>query len=403
MVTQEIPINFKLLEWARNQAHLSPDRAAAKAGLKDRKTRGKTEGLTSTVRLQRWEKGIGTPTLPQLEKIAAAYRRPILTFFLPEPPIQQTRLQDFRTIANKTLDSESFSPEFSALLRRIEALQLNIHDLMVELKSEPITFVASFTLESKPIEAVENIRRFIGYTFKDQQKAGSFEQVFSDIRTRAEDKGIFVLTEGNLGSYHTNIEPEVFRGLSLSDNVAPFAVVNPNDAKSAMIFTLIHELCHLGLGDTGISNWNSIETTPKSTSLKNELFCDQVAASFLAPGETLLKEWEYYSIAYTPKECIEKIARSFCVSRVVIARRLFSFKKITEAFYWEFYNLCQEEWRKRQASQKKSDVPYKIQVKYRLGNRLIRTVVGAAAQGKISELDASRILNVKINNFPQIL
>jgi|WetSurMetagenome_2_1015567.scaffolds.fasta_scaffold65424_2 Zn-dependent peptidase ImmA (M78 family)/transcriptional regulator with XRE-family HTH domain len=401
MVTQEIPINFKILEWARNQANLSPNRAAIKAGLKDLKARGNKEGLTSTLRLQRWEQGIETPSLPQLEKIANAYKRPLLTFFLPEPPIQQTRLQDFRTVAHKTLDSESFSPEFSALLRRVEALQLNIHDLMLDLKSEPVTFVSSFTLETKPLEVVERIRKFIGFTFKDQQKAGS--RVLSDIRERIENKGIFVLTEGNLGSHHTNIEPEVFRGLSISDIIAPFIVINPNDAKSAMIFTLVHELCHLGLGDTGISNWTSIETNVKTTPLKNELFCDQVAADFLAPRDILLKEWEKYNSAYTSDESIEKISTIFNVSRIVIARRLLDFNEITKEYYWELFNIYQEEWQHRNTNMKKSVVPYKIRVKYRLGNRLINTVIGAATKGKISELDASRILNVKINNFSQIL
>jgi len=140
----------------------------------------------------------------------------------------------------------------------------------------------------------------------------------------------------------------------------------------------------------------------KHTSLQNEEFCDQVAAEFLAPREYLLKEWNIASVGYSSEETIQRISRQINVSRVVIARRLFDFERITREFYWKYVNACQEEWQKRDKT-RKLRVPYKIRIKSRLGNKLINTVIGAATDGKISELDASRMLNVKINNFPRIL
>lgn len=403
MITKDIPLNHDILLWARTQANLSPDQAANKAHLKDLKARGKKETLPSAIRIQRWEDGSETPTLNQLEKLALAYRRPLLTFFLPDPPIQQTKLQDFRTVANKKFDSEAFSPEFSALLRQIEALQLNIHDLLAITGTERFNFISTLNMSLTPVEAADKIRANLAYSFDTQRKTRGSDRLFSDIRIKAEGKGIFVLLEGNLGSYHTDIEPEVFRGLSISDSLAPFIVINPNDAKTAMIFTLIHELCHLGLGETGISNWNSLDISKKAPVLKNETFCDQVAAEFLVPRYALLAEWEKFTIGYSPEETIQRISKQFNVSRIVIARRLLDFEQITRDFYWEYFKACQDEWEKRNSTKKKTKVPYKIRIKSRLGNKLISTVIGAAAQGNISELEASRMLNVKINHFSQIL
>ncbi len=270
MVTKDIPVNHDILVWARKEANLSLFRAANKAGIKDLKARGQKEGIPSTMRLERWEQGIETPTFPQLEKLATkAYRRPVLTFFLTEPPIKLTRLQDFRTIGGRAIDSDLFSPEFSALVRQIEALQLNVHDLLLDIGSKPLPFVASITPNATPIQVAQQIRSVLEYSFKNQRDTGDYNQVFSDIRNKAEQHGIFILLEGNLGSYHTNIAPEVFRGLAISDNIAPFIVTNPNDAKPAMIFTLIHELSHVFRGETGISNMNSFDISKRTLTYQN--------------------------------------------------------------------------------------------------------------------------------------
>jgi len=407
MVTEDIPVNHDILAWARKEANLSPPNVAIKAGIKDLKARGKKEGLSSTLRLERWEKGIDTPTLPQLRKLAKAYRRPVLTFFLSKPLIKQTRIQDFRTVGDRVIDSESFSPEFSALLRRIEAMQLNLHDLLLKTDSNPVSFVASIKADLSPKDTAQKIRHLLDYSFDDQKNSGGYyEKVFSDIRTKAEFKGVFILLEGNLGSYHTNIPPDVFRGLAISDDIAPIIVINPNDAKPAMIFSLIHEFCHILGGVTGVSNWNSFNISEKYVAPHNEAFYSQVAAEFLVPESELLREWEKFTIGFSPEDSIKRIAKEFSVSRIVIARRLLDFGELTKDFYWEFFDSCREEWRlikSRIKKKKEIQIPLKIRIRSRLGNRLTDTLISAAREGKISELDASRVLNVRINDLSKIV
>jgi Zn-dependent peptidase ImmA (M78 family)/transcriptional regulator with XRE-family HTH domain len=402
MVTKNIPINHNILEWARKDANLSPSRAVIKARIKDLKARGGKESLSSILRLEKWEKGIEIPTFPQLENLAKAYRRPVLTFFLTEPPAKETRLKDFRTIGNKSLDSDAFSSEFSALLRQTEALQISVHDLLEDSGIKPLSFVGSATTHMPTVRVAQAIRNTLKYPL-DVQKRARADQVFSDIRNRAEEQGIFVLLQGNLGSWHTDIVPEVFRGIAFSDQLAPFIVVNPNDAKAAMIFTLIHELCHIWLGDTGISNLSNLDIHSKSE-FENELFCNQVAAEFLVPQDDLVREWNkphFKSITTS----IEHVSDLFSVSRIVIARRILDLGYIDEKFYWDYFNECQIEWKKLKdiLRSKKTKVPYKIRTRSRLGGRLINTVISAAREGRISELDASRMLNVKINNFSNIV
>ncbi len=69
----------------------------------------------------------------------------------------------------------------------------------------------------------------------------------------AKRAGVLVLVLGNLGSHHTDLGVEVFRGFSLADDLVPFVVVNPKDSAAARCFTLLHELAHLWVGEPGIS------------------------------------------------------------------------------------------------------------------------------------------------------
>jgi Zn-dependent peptidase ImmA (M78 family)/transcriptional regulator with XRE-family HTH domain len=402
MVTREIPINHLILEWARKEANLSPDRAAIKAGIKDLKARGRKEALSPILRLEKWEKGIETPTFPQLEKLAKAYRRPVLTFFLTERPTKETLLKDFRTIGDKAIDSDAFSSEFSALLRQTEALQISLRDIIEASNNKRLEYVGSTNINIPSIKVAQAIRDTLKYPLEVQKKARR-DQVFNDIRNKAGEIGIFILLQGNLGSWQTDITPEVFRGISFSDELAPLIIVNPNDTKAAMIFTLIHELCHIWLGDTGISNLNTLNIQSKSD-FENELFCNQVAAEFLVPKIDLDNEWNRVRFMSISSR-IEHFSESYNVSKIVIARRILDLGYIDEKTYWGYFNEFQQEWEKIKEilHNKKNKVPYAIRARSRLGGRLINTVIGAAREGRISELDASRLLNVKINNFSKIV
>jgi hypothetical protein len=82
-------------------------------------------------------------------------------------------------------------------------------------------------------------------TFQRQTQTRTEDDLLGHLREQAHQAGIFVLLEGDLGSYHSKISPEEFRGIAIADSVVPLIVINPNDAKSARVFTLVHELAHI--------------------------------------------------------------------------------------------------------------------------------------------------------------
>ncbi|MBK8822349.1 MAG: hypothetical protein IPN58_06970 [Anaerolineales bacterium] len=79
------------------------------------------------------------------------------------------------------------------------------------------------------------------------------DKAFALLRSRIETAGVFVLLIGSLGSHHTAIELEIFRGFALADEFVSFIILNDHYSHAAWSFTLLHELTHILLGQSGIS------------------------------------------------------------------------------------------------------------------------------------------------------
>src|SRR5580698_3040221 len=127
----------KILTWARETAGLSLDDAARALGLTD------ARGRTGRQRLEAMEVGEDEPTRPVLMKMARTYHRPLLVFYLAEPPRTGDRGQDFRTLPGH----EKFNPELDALVRDIKARQGLIRSMLEDDKAEPLAFVGLATME----------------------------------------------------------------------------------------------------------------------------------------------------------------------------------------------------------------------------------------------------------------
>lgn len=72
-------VSPEILSWARETAGLSPSEAAVRTQLKA------TRKQTAEERLADLEAGRVEPTRPQLLRFAAAYRRPLIIFYLARP------------------------------------------------------------------------------------------------------------------------------------------------------------------------------------------------------------------------------------------------------------------------------------------------------------------------------
>jgi transcriptional regulator with XRE-family HTH domain len=237
-------VNPEILVWARETAGLSPQEGAKAIDLND------ARGRTGAERLSALERGDEEPSRPLLLKMAQKYRRPLLTFFLDKVPRKGDRGQDFRTVPGAGLPA--YDATVDALIRDINTRQSLVRSLLEDEEALPLPFIASANINQGAESVASAIRETLLLNIEEFRWQDSVESAFKHLRSRIEASGIFVLLIGNLGSHHTNISPEVFRGFAVADPIAPLVVINDQDARTAWSFTALHEIAHLWLGATGI-------------------------------------------------------------------------------------------------------------------------------------------------------
>src|SRR5260370_25272646 len=204
------------------------------------------------------------------------------------------------------------------------------------------------------------------------------DDFFRLLRRNTEAAGIFVQLAGDLGSWHTAIAPEEFRGFALVDDLAPFVVVNANDAKAAYPFTLVHEIAHIWLGESGVSNLSPFE--PAGDTRRIEQICNRIAAEFLVPQQMIAREWG--AIPRTnAAEAVAALAGDWRVSRAVVARRLKDLGQISEETWRRLYSTYQEEWKHRaqRLRDQEGGPSYYVTARRLIGNSLIKTLLCAVA------------------------
>ena len=266
-------VNPDILRWARETAGLTLEDAVGKLSIKD------TRDTVPVDRLRELETGETAPTRALLSRMAKQYRRPLLTFYLAKPPRRAYWGRDFRAPAADR--SERDEALLDALVRNVQARQGLLRSAMLDDDDDlvPLTFPGSASIDTPVEELVGSIRDTLGLQLSDFRAARNPDDAFRLLRSHAEQAGVFVLVLGDLGSYHTELSVEVFRGFALADEFAPFVVINPRDSAAARCSTLLHELVHLWLGEPGISGGDPLDPV--------EVFCNKVASSFLLPDEEL--------------------------------------------------------------------------------------------------------------------
>jgi len=400
MDKQEIPVNPSVLKWARYKAGLSLDEVALLGKIRPLKATKTHPQLSAGDRIEAWEDGHLPITWNQLEALAKVYRRPAVTFFLSAPPLEDAIFPDFRTIGDTKIQKKT--PEFSALLRRMYRLHEELVDLLKQEDQERLDFIGSVKLTYSAQDVVNLIRRLLHFSFEDQQRIKSSTDLLRILRDRIQEAGVFVLFEGDLGSYHSRISPEEFRGIAICHPVAPMIIVNPNDAHAARIFTLLHEFSHLLLGETAVSNFDSLRINGNFGG-EIELFCNMIAAEFLVP-KLLCIELFRKNVGVDWRQKIEDLAKFFKVSRIVVARRLFDCECISREDYWQYFAVLKKQWERMKAKQSEdTGGPSKNVIdKFRLGDKLIHAIMSGTSEGLLSLQEASRLLQVKVSRFDAI-
>ncbi len=359
-------INPALLSWSRQRAGLSEAQVAKGMAVK-------------LERVTEWEGGKSLPSFNQAQKWAAIVHVPFGFLFLKAPPQEHLPLPDLRTVGGVFPDKPSLN--LMDTVRDVLRKQDWYLDYLQDHERSPLPFVGRFNSLSTIKDVVADIRRVLGVT--DAFARMGYEDYVRALVNGAEDAGILVMRSGvALGNTHRKLDVSEFRGFAISNAMAPVVFINSADAPAARLFTLMHELAHIWIGSTGVSDGGS------QSARHEEAFCNAVAGEFLAPELVFRAHWDsdvYWEENLTP------LATRFRVSALVIARRARDLGYVDSEQYGAYYRRILQAYREKDGS----GGDYYRTAAVRNSTRLSKAVLAEAQSGRILLRDAGRLLGVQ--------
>lgn len=385
-------IKPELLVWTRNRAKVTVADAAKAANV----TAGDIEA---------WETGEGAPSLNQLRCLAAKYHFPLAVFYLPEPPADFAPLRDFRRLPDS--GDPSITANLALHIRAAYERREVALELQDDLHEEPRGFSLKAKLGDDPEALGMAIRTFLGVDDEAQKKAARTGRAFDFWRRKLEENDVMVFV---ISGPHYSVELDEMRGFAIAKETLPVVVVNGRDySQGGKCYTLLHELTHIILGESAISNGNSGNLGATAEEQRIERFCDQVAAAALMPRGLVLSFPKVAALGERKwsDDDLRSIAKNIGVSREALLLRFVTLKRAT----WDFYNTqrakFQDEYRQaavEKALGEKKAVPIKRSVMLMSwnGRSYTRLVLRSYYDQRITLNDVSSYLGAKVKHIPAL-
>ena len=359
----------ELLRWARKRTGRSVEDLTSRSQLR---------------KLAQWESGKAAPTLKQLEAFARATYVPIGYLFLPAPPQERVPIPDLRTIGNEHIGHPS--PDLLDTIHICQQRQAWYREYARSAGYEPLRFVGSADRGTSVPQVAQRMRDALGFNLDARRDCPTWTDALRRFIEQADEAGVLVMTSGVVGSNNNRkLNTEEFRGFALSDEYAPLVFINGADSKAAQMFTLAHELAHIWLGESALS-----DVSPASQpSQRIEVWCNQVAAELLVPLDVFRHELPRTN----PLEDVSPLARRFKVSTLVILRRILDAERIDWSTFQQAYG--KEVDRLRAILTTRGGGDYYLTTGARASKRFARALVVSTFEGHTPFTEAFRMLGMR--------
>ncbi|GAW28946.1 XRE family transcriptional regulator [Carboxydocella sp. ULO1] len=364
----QVPIIPETLRWAMNWANLKEEALAKSLNVRPEKIR-------------HWLNGTEKPTYSQARKLADLCHIAFSQLLLPPPEQIELPLKDFRRGLKKGNEpsQELVEAVYDALRK---------HDWWREYRrNTPLPFFQNWLSNQYEVETIKQAILQIIPIQELQRNARSWQDFLRLAVEKIEDAGILVLRQGYVGTNTRRVfDPKEFSGFVIADRVAPIIFLNTQDPLVRQIFTLMHELVHVWIGESVLDAELEDSHEPDE---HLERLCDQVAAELLMPEADFKNAWNG-----EPYEQAQRAAKVFKVSAWATLKRALELNLIS---YDEYAKTLQQiQKNNSKMKQPKGSGNFWLTFEIRNSRKFVRTVLDAALCGEISSKEMASLLNLRL-------
>ncbi len=370
-------INHRMLTWARERSGVSLPEFARRCHV-------------DADRLQGWENGEAALSFKQAQVFASKAHVPFGYLFLREPPLEELPIPDLRTLENRGVRRPS--AELLDLIKLTLYRQQWYKDHLQNELVGPCPVVRRMSIDMPVHDLLNDMRRMLDVPAHPVR--GAWDDYYRDLISRIERVGVLVMREASLGHHTRPLRVDEFRGFAIADDMAPVIFVNHADAPGARLFTLIHELCHIWTGVSGVSDGE------ESSAHRSETVCNAVAAEFLVPEQEFRQRWQDLA-EWT--ENLPPLEAHFHVSTWTLARRAMTLGFITGEQYRQYVARQTALWAER-AKRGDGGPSYHTARNAQLSKPFSRAVLSQAFNGQLALREAGDLLGInpaKLRRFAE--
>ncbi len=370
-------INHRMLTWARERSGVSLPEFARRCHV-------------DADRLQGWENGEATLSFKQAQVFASKAHVPFGYLYLRQPPQEELPIPDLRTLQNRGVRRPS--AELLDLIKLTLYRQQWYKDHLQNELVGPSPVVRRMSIDMPVHDLLNDMRRMLDVPAHPVR--GAWDDYYRDLISRIERVGVLVMREASLGHHTRPLRVDEFRGFAIADDMAPVIFVNHADAPGARLFTLIHELCHIWTGVSGISDGE------ESSAHRSETVCNAVAAEFLVPEQEFRHHWQDLP-EWT--ENLPTLEAHFHVSTWTLARRAMTLGLITGEQYRQYVARQRALWERRSSNGKRGPDYHRTR-NAQLSKPFSRAVLSQAFNGHLALREAGELLGInpaKLRRFAE--
>lgn len=351
-------------------------------------------------RVKLWESGKQRPTIAQLKKAAAVYKRSISVFFLAEPPAGFDTLRDFRRLAGS--EAGEWGPDLHDEYRRVHVQREYLLELS-ELENQEVSDTWRLPDKSRTDEQLAHDGRLALLSTSALNLPGPSNTPYEHLNfwtSALEEAGVLVAsTRGG------RISKKEMRAFSLYFEVLPVMVVNGADSPRGRLFSLLHEYAHLLLHTSGLCD-TTTDVRATTPDRKLEARCNAIAAALLVPAASLLSHpeviargeisdhWDYGSL--------RPVAAVYGVSAEVILRRLTTLGKVPRVYYDQQRETFVAAYEREDQKGSAGGGNWYRNTARDLGKGYVRHVADAHRRRVIDSNTAAVYLNVKVSQINKL-